>query len=447
MKLIYCISNAFNNIFYKKTYALRLIAGVAFISAIIQISFLIRTVIQNYYDSIVFKNITKNSVVMSTNVSEKIVINQNDKDMFTILKETENTDSPVCTVSLDTMGCINDTNHKFVKLSRTSIVCDDITYTGKEKSMYKPGKFYSTVLSFKADLQLSEYESIDTNTKKQFEYYYPDEELFLYGSPAQHEGEVMINSYIISHYGIKNPDSIVGKTITFYIDNNVYINNLKVSGIINEKYFNMETTSGKSGIIIYDSIANLKEYCIGGEKVTFYVPIKDLLKNMNVYDIIQQYKTNYRIICNKEVLLGLSYTKKLSEISKKILTVICDFLIIAMVLSIFSIVKTNITSSQKYYGMLSAIGMNRRSLFATYFCEHLFCTIISLIASFPFYEILTLVINKIISVMINDELSVTVVQLIRVYCISSVLCVVFISCISCIAFIYSVPKNIIESLR
>ena len=71
MKKINCISNAFTNIFYKKSYALRMITGIAFITAIIQSSFLILQVIQNYYTDTINKNIINNAVSFNTTVSEQ----------------------------------------------------------------------------------------------------------------------------------------------------------------------------------------------------------------------------------------------------------------------------------------------------------------------------------------------------------------------------------------
>lgn len=51
MKPLYCISNAVNNIIYKRKYAFRLMAGLLFINAILNSSFLIMRVIQNDYDN------------------------------------------------------------------------------------------------------------------------------------------------------------------------------------------------------------------------------------------------------------------------------------------------------------------------------------------------------------------------------------------------------------
>jgi ABC-type lipoprotein release transport system permease subunit len=257
----------------------------------------------------------------------------------------------------------------------------------------------------------------------------------------------MINSYILTHFGIDDLSSVAGKTVTFLIDDTAYIKNLKVAGIINEKYFNMESTASKNDIIIYDSLENISDYCIGGEDVQFYLPIDDLLNNTDVYNAVEQLRTNRKVICSEGSLIGLSYTEKLSEVSKKILSVICVFIIFSMILSVFSIIKTNIVSSRSYYGMLSAIGMSRRSLFVSFFTEQILLIVIALVASFPVYEIFVLCINKIISAMISDEIEITLSQLLKIYTMSSVICFAVISFISCLTFFTSVSKNIVTSLK
>lgn len=446
MKLLNCISSAFSDITYKKTYAFRMIVGIAFITAVIQSSFLILRVIQNDYDKTMYDMLEENAIVYNTTVSEEKTIYQSDIEMLNALSEIENTAPSVCSIPLNTMGYINDTDHKFIKLSRTTLVCDDTKYTGKATSMYIPGENYSKTPVFSADLYLSEYGAIDKNTQKQFGYYYPDDKLFLYGGPAQQAGEIMINSYILSHYGIDNPDSIIGKTVTFLIDDIEYIKNLKVAGVINENYFNMKSTALKNDIIIYDTIENIEKYCIGGEDVQLYVPINNLLNNVEVYKSVQQFNSA-KIICSESVLAGLSYTEKLSEVSRKILGIICVFIVFSMILSIFSIIRTNIVSSRKYYGMLSAIGMNRRSLFISFFSEQILLVLIALLFSFPIYEILVIVINKIIALMISDEITITVSQLFHIYSVSSFMSFMIIVLISCFAFWISVPKNIVDSLK
>lgn len=447
MKPLNCISNACSNILYKKSYAFRMIIGMAFITAVIQSSFLIFRVIQNYYDNTIYDKIIKNAVTFSTEVSEKSDIPERDTDMFKILSKLKNTTSPVCSIPLDTMGYIKDTEHKYIRLSRTTMVCDGISYTGKEKNIYNLGEYYTKNLSFDAELCLSEYDIIDINTEKQFEHYYPDEKLFLYGGPAQKSGEIMINSYILLHYGVDDPNSIIGKNVAFFIDGIEYIKNLRVAGVINEKYFNMKSTALKSDIIIYDSLENIADYCIGGEDVQFYLPIDNLLDNIDVYNAVEQLGTNDKVVCSESSLIGLSYTEKLSEVSKKILSVICVFIIFSMILSVFSIIKTNIISSCNYYGMLSAIGMSRISLFVSYFFEQVLLIVAALLVSFPIYEIFVLFINKIISVMISDEIIITISQLLKIYTISSIICFVVIFIMSCFVFLSSIPKNIVTSLK
>lgn len=447
MKKINCISNAFTNIFYKKSYALRMITGIAFITAIIQSSFLILQVIQNYYTDTINKNIINNAVSFNTTVSEQKDISESDKEIFDFLNKTENTAPPVCRIPLDTMRYINDTTHKYIKLSRTSLICNGKEYKGKQKSMYSVVQCYTNYVSFDADLYLSEYDIVDINTKKQFEYTYPGEELFLYGSTPKENREVVINSYIVSHYGIENPDDIIGKTISFSIDGKEYIKDLKVAGIINEKYFNMQSTAIKNYIMIYDSIENISDYCSGGEDAGFYVPINNLLNNAGVYETIQQSGLENKVICSEDSLKGLSYTEKLSEVSKKVLSVICVFIIFSLTLGIFSIIKTSVISSRKYYGMLSAIGMNRRTLFFSFFSEQILLIFASVLLAFPLYEVFVIIINKTISAMITDEIAITVSQLLRIYSVSSLLCLVIISGISCFAFSRSIPKNITDALK
>lgn len=447
MKPLYCISNALKNILYKRKYAFRLMAGIVFINAVLQSSFLILRVIQNYYDDVLYKNLTDNAVSYSSVVSDNAEISDKDADMFKNLSMIENTVSPVCRILPDIMGYISDKEHRFIKFSRTVMSVDNKKYDGTDEKSRENSSINSISSGFAVDLYLSEYDSMDINTQKQFEHNNPDENLFLYGGPAENSGEILISSRIFSIYNIENPGSVVGKNVSFFIDDHEYIKNAKIAGILNGNYFNMPSTFYKSDIIIFDSIKNVRNYCAGGENVDFYLPINNLLNNTDVYNDVQQFNTENNIYCSEELLKGLSYTEKLSDVSEKILSVICAFLLFAMILSVFSIVKTNINSSKKYYGMLAAIGMNRGSLFAEFIFEQIFIIIASLLISFPVYEIFVLIINKVITVMINDKIQISMSQLLNIYALSSGLGFILICIISCIGFLQSVPKNIMDSLK
>ena len=91
--------------------------------------------------------------------------------------------------------------------------------------------------------------------------------------------------------------------------------------------------------------------------------------------------------------------------------------------------------------------MNRRSLFISFFSEQILLVLIALLCSFPLYEILVIVINKIIALMISDEITITVSQLFHIYLVSSFMSFMIIVLISCFAFWISVPKNIVDSLK
>ncbi len=448
MSIINCISNACYNLWHKTSYASRMIRGIVFILVILESAFLITQSIQNYYEDTIYENIPYNSVRYYTNITEDGKIKKEDMDIISDIGSIENTDIPSCTFSADVMKKTGDTKHRFIRIDRTSLKCDNKIYNGIEDKSYN---FYddenNKIVKFKMSVCLDGYAAINSNLKKQFKYYYPDEKLIVSGKEASLSGEIMMSTYMAEHYGINNYNEIVGKNISIDIDGYTYIKDAKLVGIINEKYFRMNSTMMSDQIIFCSLDNQIGNYAGGLEELEVIVPINDISKNNDVYNQIKDMKLDSSLSMSRTFLLALSYTEQLSIVSRYILKYLFFFIILAMSLSLYSVISNYISSMVPYYGMMGAIGMKKTSMLLSFVFEQFIMIIVSVFVSFPIYEIFVVLINKVISARVGEGIELKFMQVITIALRSSVICSFIILSMGLFIFLMSFSKNIISMMK
>ena len=428
------------------SYALRMIRGIAFILVMLESVFLITQSIQNYYEDNIYENIPNNSVRYYTNITEDGQIKKEDMDIISDIQNIEDTDIPSCDFSVDVMKKTGDKKHHFIRIDRTSLKCGDNTYNGIEDKSFD---FFddNKVVKFKISICLDRYAAINSNYKKQFKYYYPDEKLIVSGKEASSSGEIMMSTYMIEHYGIKNYNEIVGKNISIDIDGYTYIKDAKLVGIINEKYFRMNCTTMSDQILFCSSDNEIGNYAGGLEELEVNVPIRNISNNIDVYNQIKDMKLDNTLSISRISLLALSYTEQLSIVSRYILKYLFFFIILAMSLSLYSVISNYVGSMIPYYGMISAIGMKRTSMVLSFVFEQLIMIIVSVFVSFPIYGIFVLFINKVISGIVGKGIELESIQVIMIAVRSSVICSFIILGMALFVFFKSFSKNIISMMK
>ncbi len=447
MNIVNCISDACYNIWHKTSYASRMIRGIVFILVILESVFLITQSIQNYYEDTIYANIPYNAVRYYTSITEDGKIKKEDMDIISDIESIENTDIPSCSFSADVMKKTGDTNHYYIRIDRTSLKCGNDIYYGIEDKSFDFFNDDNKIVKFKMSICLDGYAAINSNLKKQFKYYYPDEKLFVSGKEASLSGEIMMSTYMIEHYGIKNYNELIGKNISVDIDGNTYIKDAKLVGIINEKYFRMNSTLMSDQIIFCSSENQIENYAGGLEEIEVILPINDISKNNDVYNQIKDMKLDSSLSMSRTFLLALSYTEQLNIVSRYILKYLFFFIILAMSLSLYSVISNYISSMVPYYGMMGAIGMKKTSMLLSFVFEQFIMIIVSVFVSFPIYEIFVVLINKVISVRVGGGLELKLTQVVIIAVQSSVICSFIILGMSLFVFLMSFSKNIISMMK
>ena len=158
-------------------------------------------------------------------------------------------------------------------------------------------------------------------------------------------------------------------------------------------------------------------------------------------------KLDSSLSMSRTFLLALSYTEQLSIVSRYILKYLFFFIILAMSLSLYSVISNYISSMVPYYGMMGAIGMKKTSMLLSFVFEQFIMIIVSVFVSFPIYEIFVVLINKVISARVGEGIELKFMQVITIALRSSVICSFIILSMGLFIFLMSFSKNIISMMK
>ncbi|MGN0661084.1 MAG: ABC transporter permease, partial [Oscillospiraceae bacterium] len=217
------------------------------------------------------------------------------------------------------------------------------------------------------------------NDLTEFNYTFPKSSVFLFGNQPKNENEICLSDYILEKFGIKDDlQKIVGKKISFYCEGESLIEDYTVSGIINSEFFRISSMNHMPQIFLRGSEQINNTYNI--DTIATRLDIDNYRNTLNVLDLL--YEKNYHAYLGADIIA--SYYNVISgaqAIVSRLVGLFGGMICIAIILNLYNVLLTAAEEKKNCYGILKAIGMPGKSLYAIAYIEIFILTFIAVTAA------------------------------------------------------------------
>ncbi|MDD6489024.1 MAG: hypothetical protein PUG48_04310 [Clostridia bacterium] len=211
-----------------------------------------------------------------------------------------------------------------------------------------PKDFYS--VCFNTDAYNENYSVFTASDLKEFNSKFGKSNYMLFGNMINGSKQIVISDYMLEHFGIKKADfnKLIGKKLSFYIkdNDNPIIENYTLVGIIDSDIFHTSCNRYNSQIIVSYSNTELK-YDSDNYNICYYT---DSFSNTNKLSFMF---SNDGIDCDSNPYLN-SYDsiEKQQSVSYNLIYIVIVFLIVALSVSIITVMYFYNTEKTKYSAMM-----------------------------------------------------------------------------------------------
>jgi ABC-type antimicrobial peptide transport system permease subunit len=277
----------------------------------------------------------------------------------------------------------NDNSYTF-EINEKDATSEDIRYA--DTTVY----FGIKILSGSKPLIATKNEQIEFHNK------YPKDKIVLYGKEMNRNNDVMISDYILEKFGVSNDEypNLIGEkiTVSYYKsgEETVLIDGSSLCGILSQNFFRVEKERASAQFFIdidNPSLNSIKDFDLtiqsdipGFETVEYYTK---RLANLNIGDIYY----------DEKIVEIYGDMEKEKEILSFMFTLIIIVISIASILNVYYMQYYQMQQKKYFFGLISAIGMTRRSIRKLLFSELCFIAFSSAILSIVISIILIYVVS------------------------------------------------------
>lgn len=435
MNLKECFMLSVYNLSHRKRYSLQMILNIFIISTIFIVLALISIGISKAYNNILFGAASQNYLYTNLSINKDGGLIADDQyKLFETATQLDYTDPTILRAEYNLTQAAGKEQWRFVNIKYVKADINGYEVQGVNNYTYDfVNKYYSTELKskytvpFKIQIAQSNYGSFLQNEKKEFDYYYPNQNIILYGKDILNnsENEIIISDYMLGRFGItSNLQSLLGQKISFSIDGTTVISDYKIVGIINSNIFRVSSLKDNPQIIISGSKSNYSKYSV--DSTTAYIPLKNFYDMDKVCNILSG---NAGVFKASSLSDTYSFVSDLKIIIDKVTSVFGILVILALILNLYSIMQTSIIQRTKNYGMLKAMGMMPKQILLIALFEVANLTIIAIFLAFIFSIIFISLLNSIINVAISISIQ---SEMIIYFLVSLIVCSAIIALLFCL---------------
>ena len=316
-----------------------------------------------------------------------------------------------------------------LNIENISLISDGKEYVGINDFSYDFEFEYSSTASkslysvpFKIDAYNTDGVIFSEFDKREFYDMFPENELVLAGDLDLDKNKIIMSDYILDRFGI-NRDDAVGREIS--IKNNetgeLYCENLRLSGVINSKFFYTSANKNRAHIIIS------KDNLISGFSEPAYRYYCDDYKT--TVELARQTKSRYNY-----ALEMFSSAEMQKSIVEDVLSVIIIVLLVALIVWVITVLFFYYRQQRAYWKILWSLGMKIGNSFIISLCELIYCLIISgicgLVLSVVFINVFNLYCQR-----FNVFILLDFANILSLYFVSAVFLLVFSAVVSFIGSI------------
>lgn len=435
-----------NDLKSKPKFCFQMIKGIFFIMIILLISTTITLAVDSYYNNIINGNAADNNITtLMFELDENNHIKEDSKNVLNKVSEI----TGVSTVSVLFEVFLPDKNGE---LSLRQEAFENITLTIGNKE-YKENKNIpakqnpmSKDIGLLAQICPENTDVLSESAFKQFQYIYPNQSLIKFGTQPIKNNEVIISEYFLNKFGVEDIKNVIGKNISVNVNGQSFVKNYKISGVINSNLYDIEYFSFDPQLYIMKSEKEFASYNLD-KNGTFIACIGNPNNSIDVYKSLQEKDLLKSVFYSESGAKVYAFAGKIRTAVNNIMICIIVFVLIGLIMSIYSIVSANINDSCSYYGMLQAMGMKKASILWIFVLEHLFFIISSILISIIASGFLFIFINYGLHFIMSEGLEISIIAFISSTIIVSLIAGGFILLMEIIIFITNQRKSITENLK
>lgn len=393
------------------------------------------------YAYIVYSTTSSNRIMTTLDLTKKGTIIENKAKKLSDWLEKQpnvlgyNDKAQIDLLSLCKKENWSKVNIKYVQLNiegKTYQGNNDYSYDFEEPYSLKNNKSMYSVF-FTIDTIYCKEGIANANDRKEFDYDYPKEQIFLAGNSPQNSGEVVLSDYMLKRFGLEEKwEDYIGKKISFDIDGTNVLKDYKIVGIINSNFFRLESHTMDSQVIIYGNADIYRQYHI--ESLTRSIPVQDYL---NTEKLISKIPKKWEDEYYASLLMDeYYYLTRIKLIADHLVTGIGGVLLLAVGINLYTILWEQSKHRKKTFGLFQAIGMETGNILKFQAVGYLFLLCMAFLFAFILGFFLISSINSILSSTIFIEINLSWKE----YLISS-MCVAFVVLVYICMVSYALYNN------
>lgn len=395
MKFNKNISLAYYNLIHKSKYSVKMISSILLILIIMNVSVLFIEGIEKYYEKLVVDNAGKNNIYFELAISHDGQILDEDLEMLEQVRIISGVAEPVIYEEMDIRKYIENDSDMFLSTKRIKIMKEDTktSWVGKKDAPVSV-------------CYLGESSSYFTESdKRRFSYYYPEEKLMLEGTEIQECGDIVVSDKFLSDFGIDDYNNLVNEKFTIYVDGEVYLKNVRLSGVYNTKISEIDRIKYFSPIIYCEDFSNISSLPI--QKLSVCVPLDDFMVGKNVSESLEKLNLSSKVYFDEDNAEVFVYINHIKQLLYYIIFLVMFFVIIAMFLSLCGVLFSRIRENTPYYAMMRAMGMRKADLLLLLFIEQLLLVSVSAFFSLPLVVGGLILVNHLLQNILGADILVT----------------------------------------
>lgn len=436
MKTGDCFMIARRDIKAKKNFCFQVVRGVFTIVVVLTFFLLVVYGIRLYYTEEVAE-CTSDNVVSYTPLRNTPSNEFSEEDLSTmeLFLNSPYIESTVDRVNIDMPKLSNMPDKAFVNLKYISVLCGEKTYF---QSADEQAVFSLQATGFNADYQMFsevQLEAFETlNNIKPLKN----------GRFPQSADEVLVNEVFLRQFQMQESD-ILNQPLSILVNNNTVFSGLTCVGILRNDYANSAQDLNQAVLWLLLNKTYLEKLPFRSEQVQFYPYQLDSFQKIE--EVILQNKLENTVFYFSDEIEICLYIERIKLFTDVILCSITLFIILALSLSLYSVLFNHVQKCTGYYGMLSAIGMQIEDKLKVFYYEFCILVVLGILAAIPVGIVLYLITNYLLNTFFVSELSISVLSMFGCVAVISIFVLILTLIIATVILFRQFKLPIIEQLR
>ncbi len=312
---------------------------------------------------------------------------------------------------------------------------DDKEYEGADDFSYDfdtpfsagtPKYRYSVPL--KIDAYNGSFSLFTKNELKEYKTNFGSDTPVLFGDLNLSSGQIIISDYMLERFGIIPDDSLIGSKLSLYNSETeeIYCSDLELSCILNSDIFRISSAKWAAQILISIDDADNRF-----DEKTYFNYTENFV---SAYDLLEKLSADHIPTSSSRELYYYKEIYKQNLIVTKSVSLILLVFLIALIVSIFTVLYFYYINQLTYRRMLLSIGMKENTLFLDILFEISICLLFAFILAFIIGGIIMYFVSEYLESNLGMENMFSVLKMLKYSSITVI-------CSFCIAVIFSVLSS------